>query len=272
MPDESPRLELLRRAFAVTVVGRDERHGQEAVARMPGARFIQADLSVLADVRKLGEQVAADGPLDVLVNNVGGMWSHRWETSDGIEASFALNHLSPVVLTEALLGALQAGRSSRIVDVTSSSVNVASFAGPLTFDEVEPTEYYGMSASGRAKLAHLSYTLELADRLRRTGVSVFAADPGAAATPNAAEMTPEILPPPLRPHWEQVRQGVQRPAAEAARPVVFAAADPSLSGQTGVVLDAECTPSDSLTQLLTPEVTAAARALTERMLENQSRH
>jgi hypothetical protein len=54
-------------------------------------------------------------------------------------------------------------------------------------------------------------------------ISVSAADPGTAATPNAAAMTPEILPPPLRPHREQIRQGVQRPAADAAGPIVVSA-------------------------------------------------
>lgn len=256
--------ELIQRGYAVTVVGRDAAHGQEAASKLGGARFVQADLSVLAEVRALGERLAAEGPLQLLVNNVGGMWSERWETADGIEASFAVNHLSPTVLTEALLDVLRAGGPSRIVDVTSSSIGV--LTGPPAYDDVEPDEYYGMAVSGRAKLAHLAYTLDLAERLRDTGVSVFAADPGAAATPNAAEMTPEILPPALRPHWQQILD-LQRPAAEAARTVVFAATDPSLADRTGVVLDPECQPSDALTGAITPDLLAASRALTERVLK-----
>ena len=159
------------------------------------------------------------------------------------------------------------GGPSRIVDVTSSSILAMLQAGAPSFDEVEPAEYYGMAVSGRAKLAHLAYNRELAQRLRGSGVSVFAADPGAAATPNAAEMTPEILPPALRPHWEQIRQGVQRPAAEGARPVVFAATDPSLTGETGLIIDPECTPSETLLGALTPDLSAATRALTERVLK-----
>lgn len=256
--------ELVERGYTVTVVGRDAVHGQEAARRMGGARFVQADLSVLAEVRALGERLAAEGPLQLLVNNVGGMWSERWETADGIEASFAVNHLSPTVLTEALLDALRAGGPSRIVDVTSSSIGT--LTGPPAYDDVEPDTYYGMAVSGRAKLAHLAYTLDLAERLRGTGVSVFAADPGAAATPNAAEMTPEILSPALRPHWQQILD-LQRPAAEAARSVVFAATDPSLAGRTGVVLDPECRPSDALTGAITPDLRAASQALTERVLK-----
>lgn len=123
-----------------------------------------------------------------------------------------------------------------------------------------------MAVSGRAKLAHRAYTMELARRLRGTGVSVFAADSGLAATPNAAEMTPEILPPALREHWDQIRQGVQRPAAEAANSVLFAATHPSLAGQTGLVIDPDCSASTTLAPALSPSLTAAVNALTERVL------
>jgi NAD(P)-dependent dehydrogenase (short-subunit alcohol dehydrogenase family) len=260
-------LGLAQSGYSVTVVGRDPEHGEQATARIGNARFIQADLSVLADVRSLGERVAAEGPLHLLVNNVGGMWSNRWQTADGIEASFAVNHLAPIVLTEALIGALQAGRPSRIVNVTSSSIQAALLNGIPSYDEVEAGEYFGMAVSGRAKLAHLSYTMELARRLRGSGVSVFAADPGAAATPNAAEMTPEILPPAVRFMWDQIWQGVQHPAAEAARSVVFAATDPSLSGETGLAIDPDCQASDALTGTLSSELTSAVGALTERTLK-----
>ncbi len=255
--------QLARRDHDVTIIGRDPEHG-EAAARTIGGRFVQADLSVLAEVRALGELLAAAGPWQLLVNNVGGMWSKRWETADGLEASFAVNHLSPLVLTEALLDSLRAGAPSRIVDVTSSSIQAALLAGTPSYAEVEPSEYYGMAVSGRAKLAHLAYNRELAQRLRGSGISVRAADPGPAATPNAAEMTPEILPPALRPQWAQIQEAVRRPVAEAARSIVCAATDPSLP--SGTVLDAEGKPSEELTGALTDDLVAAARDLTERVL------
>jgi NAD(P)-dependent dehydrogenase (short-subunit alcohol dehydrogenase family) len=235
-------LGLSRAGYSVTVVGRDPEHGRQAAVRIGDARFIQADLSALAEVRGLGERLAAEGPLHLLVNNVGGMWPCRWQTADGIEASFALNHLSPVVLTEALIGAILVAHPSRIVDVTSASIQVALLAGTPSYD------------------------MELAQRLRGTGVSVFAADPGPAATPNAGEMRPEILPPAQREHWDQVRQGVRRPAAEAARSVLFAATDPSLAGQTGLVIHPDCSASAALAATLSPGLTAAVNALTERAL------
>jgi NAD(P)-dependent dehydrogenase (short-subunit alcohol dehydrogenase family) len=85
--------ELSRRGYPVTIVGRDPEHGEEAVERIGGARFVRADLSVLAwRVRALGARLAAEGPLPLLVNN-----SKRRETADGIEATFALNHITPIV-------------------------------------------------------------------------------------------------------------------------------------------------------------------------------
>ncbi|MBT2411627.1 SDR family NAD(P)-dependent oxidoreductase [Streptomyces sp. ISL-12] len=257
--------------WQVTVIGRDTERGKAAVARIdqaagtPAARFVPADLSSLAETRALAERLTAEGPLHLLVNNVGGMWTHRWESPDGIEASVALNHLSPYVFTEAMLPALTAGAPSRVVNITSSAVMAAQ---PVYEPEaVEPPgPHYGMSATGRAKLAHLVHTLDLADRLKDTGVSVFAADPGPAATDNAAQMTIDILPPPMRPLWDQILQGVATPVSAAVRSPLTAATDTALDGRTGLVLDPTGTPSEALLGYATPEVTTAVRAWTRRLL------
>lgn len=255
--------------WQVTVVGRDAERGRAAVDRIDraagrsGGRYVGADLSSVAGTRAAGEHLAAEGPLHLLVNNVGGMWTDRWESPDGIEASVALNHLSPYVLTHTLLDALVAGAPSRVVNVTSSSIVTAQ---PV-FEEVEaPGPHYGMAATGRAKLAHLVHTMDLAERLRDSGVSVFAADPGPAATDNAAEMTIDILPPALRPHWEQIRQGVSAPVALAVRAPLTAATDTGLEGRTGLVIGPAGVPDDTLLAHLTPEVASAVRAWTDRLL------
>lgn len=262
--------QLHENGFTVTVVGRDPDRGADAVRRIGGdTRFLRADLSSLPQVRELGARLAEEGPLHLLVNNAGGMWSTRWETADGIEAAFALNHLSPAVLTEALLDALQAGAPSRIVDVTSSSITTAVLDGTPTYADIEqPGEYVGMAAAGRAKLAHLAYTRDLAEDLRGSGVTVLSVDPlgsAAAATPNAAAMTPEILPPALRHLWGPIQEGL-RSASESARPIVAAAVDPALDGTSGLVLGPDGTPSEDLLQFVTPEVSAAVRTLTRRVL------
>jgi NAD(P)-dependent dehydrogenase (short-subunit alcohol dehydrogenase family) len=242
---------LAEHGFAVTVVGRDTQRGASAIEEIAAVatgaapRFFSADLASLDQVRALAAHLATEGPLKVLVNNVGAMFAQRQQTVDGIEASFAVNHLSPYLLTELLLDQLQAGGPSRIVNVTSGAINVAK----RTFDAAEPPGgYYGFHWYGRAKLANLAYTLHLAGRLRGTGITVFAADPGGAATDmtNATMTSPKIVSPGLRLLWPLVRRTFERstagPASVAARPSVFAATDASLDGQTGLLIGPEATP------------------------------
>ncbi|MFI8528043.1 SDR family NAD(P)-dependent oxidoreductase [Promicromonospora sukumoe] len=259
---------LREQGLAVTVVSRDADRGAEAVRQIGGeTRFLQADLSSLREVEKVAERIAADGPVHVLVNNVGGMWPTRRETVDGIEASFALNHLSRVVLTAALLDALRAGAPSRVVDVTSSSITTTD--GTPAYDDVEQEgDHYGMAVTGRAKLAHLAHSQDLARELAPAGITVLAVDPlgpAAAATPNAAEMTPEILPPALRHLWEPIQDGM-RPASGVVDAIVAAAVDPAFEGRSGLVLGPDGEPSEDLLRFVTPEISASVRALTRRVL------
>jgi hypothetical protein len=127
-----------------------------------------------------------------------------------------------------------------------------------------------MAVSGRAKLAHLAHLAhnqDLAEDPGGSGVTVLAVDPlGPAATPNAAEMTPEILPPGMRHLREQIRGGL-RPASESARPIVAAAVDPALEGASGLVLGPDAAPSEDLRQFATPELSASVRTLTRRVLD-----
>ncbi|WP_066370548.1 SDR family NAD(P)-dependent oxidoreductase [Herbidospora mongoliensis] len=249
----------------VTVVGRSPERGQAAVDRIGDATFVQADLSSLAEVRALAVRLASDGSLDVLVNNVGAMFADRTETVDGIEATFAVNHLSPYLLTELLLDTVKNGR---VVNVTSGAVRTAK----RVFDEAAPPGgYYGFHWYGRAKLANLAYTLHLAERLRGTGTSVFAADPGGAATPmtDGTMRDPRIVSPGLRVLWPLVRRTFERatsgPASVAARPSVFAATDPGLDGETGLVIGPRARPVPAYRPSLDPRTVGAVLALSERL-------
>ncbi len=267
-------LGLAAAGFSVTVVGRSAERGARAVDRIGAvnparpARFLAADLGSLAGVRALADRIADDHaasgePLTVLVNNVGAMFADRREL-DGVEASFVLNHLSPYLLTELLLPTLTAGAPSRIVNVTSGAVGVAK----RVFDAVEPPGgYYGFHWYGRAKLANLAYTLDLASRLDGTGVSVFAADPGGAATDmtDGTLTDPRIVSPALRLLWPLVRRKFERstagPASEAAKPSVVAATDESLAGRTGVVIGAAARPVAPFRAAVDPRVADAVRRL-----------
>ncbi|MGV9271041.1 SDR family NAD(P)-dependent oxidoreductase [Kitasatospora sp. NPDC003701] len=267
-------LGLAAAGLAVTVVGRDAERGARAVERIDAtapahpARFLAADLASLDAVRALAGRIAAEGPPAVLVNNVGAMFPERQDSVDGIEATFAVNHLSPYLLTELLLPALRAGAPSRIVNVTSGAIGVAK----RVFDAVEPPGgYYGFHWYGRAKLANLAYTLELAGRLDGTGVSVFAADPGGAATAmtDGTMTDPRIVSPGLRLLWPLVRRRFARstsgPASVAARPSVFAATDGSLTGRTGLVIGPRVRPVAPFRPAADPRVAEAVRRLSERL-------
>ncbi|MGW1916886.1 SDR family NAD(P)-dependent oxidoreductase [Streptomyces sp. NPDC002076] len=267
-------LGLARAGLAVTVVGRNAERGARAVERINAAapahsaRFLAADLASLDEVRALAGRIAADGPPAVLVNNVGAMFPDRQVSVDGIEATFAVNHLSPYLLTELLLPALRAGAPSRIVNVTSGATALAKRA----FDAVEPPGgYYGFHWYGRAKLANLAYTLQLADRLQGTGVSVFAADPGGAATDmtNGTMRDPKIVSPGLRLLWPLVRRRFERstsgPASQAAKPSIFAATDGSLAGRTGVVIGPQAHPVTPFRPAQDPRIAEAVRRLSERL-------
>ncbi|MFI1920477.1 SDR family NAD(P)-dependent oxidoreductase [Nocardia sp. NPDC020380] len=260
--------------FEVTVIGRDGERGAHAIERINAgatahsARFLSADLASLAAVRALADRIVAEGPLTVLVNNVGAMFADRQDTIDGIEASFAVNHLSPYLLTELLLPALRAGAPSRIVNVTSGAVRVAK----RSFEAVEPPGgYYGFHWYGRAKLANLAYTLELAARLDGSGISVFAADPGGAATAmtDGTMRHPKIVSPALRLAWPLVARKFARstsgPASVAAQPSIFAATDASLTGRTGIVIGPEAQPIPPFRPATDPRIAAAVTRLSERL-------
>ncbi len=260
---------LAKAGFAVTVVGRNPERGARAVERINArgeepARFLQADLASLDEVRALAEQI--EGELAVLVNNVGAMFEDRTEL-DGIEASFVVNHLSPALLTELLLPALKAGAPSRVVTVTTGAVTLAKKA----FDEVEPPGgYYGFHWYGRAKLAHLTHTLDLATRLEDSGVSVLAADPGGAATDMTAGTmrNPKIVSPGLRLLWPLVRRKFERStsgaASDAALSSIIAATDDRL--RTGTLIGAQGEPVAPIKAARDPRVVAAVRRLTDQHL------
>ena len=142
--------------------------------------FITGDLSVQSEVRSIARQVASrfDG-LDVLVNNAGAFFQRRAESADGIEMTFALNHLAPFLLTNLLLEALKRKSLSRVVTVSSD----AHLRASMTFSDLEGrARYRGWGAYGQSKLANLLFTYELARRLQGSGVTANALHPGFVAS------------------------------------------------------------------------------------------
>jgi len=181
---------LAGRGATVIVVGRNPDKTAATVARIrqhtgnPAVEFLLADLSSLAQVRRLADEFNKRySRLNVLVNNAGAIYFSRQETVDGFEMTFGLNHLNYFLLTNLLLDALKAGAPSRIVNV-SSAVHTS---GTIKFDDLQSRKKYsGMASYGQSKLANVLFTYELARRLEGTGITVNAVHPGMVATNFAA--------------------------------------------------------------------------------------
>jgi retinol dehydrogenase 12 len=143
--------------------------------------FLVADLSVQTQVRQLAETFKQKyNRLDVLLNNAGGFFARREVSKDGIEMTWALNHLNYFLLTDQLLDVIKASAPARIVNVSSGA---HSGAKGINFEDVEfKTGYNGWSAYGHSKLANVLFTYELARRLEGMQVTANALHPGFVAT------------------------------------------------------------------------------------------
>src|SRR6266567_3533730 len=216
----------------VGITGRDQARTKAAAAGIraaPGSPAVDAfaaDMSAQAAVRRLAALVAGTYPrLDVLVNNAGGFWAHRHVTADGLERTFALNHLAPFLLTSLLLDRLTASAPARIITVSSG----AQARGRIDVDDLQgERNYSGQRAYSQSKLANVMFTYELARRLEGTGVTATVLHPGVVRTSFGAEDQAAHI---------AVMIGVARlfmktPAQGAATPI-YLASSPEVEGITG---------------------------------------
>src|SRR5438034_2659104 len=182
---------LARLGARVGITGRDLRRSEQAAAEIrtlsgnPAVDAFAADMSSQAEVRRLAVAVLDAYPrLDVLVNNVGGFWAHRHPTADGLEHTFALNHLASFLLTNLLLDRLKASAPARVVTVSSH----VQAEGRIDFDDLQGARAYsGQAAYSQSKLANVMFTNELARRLQDTGVTANSVHPGVVRTNFGAE-------------------------------------------------------------------------------------
>ncbi len=146
------------------------------VSGNPQVDLIVADLSELSQVRHAAHEFQQNYTrLHVLINNAGGMNSERKVTSDGLEATFVTNYLAPFLLTQLLLDVLKTSAPARIINVSAPAHKI----GKIDFTDLQSEHRYNaLKAYTQAKLAQIYFTYELAERLRGTGVTVNALDPG----------------------------------------------------------------------------------------------
>jgi len=223
---------LARLGARVGITGRDTARAEAAAADIRAASnnaavdAFAADLSSQAEVRRVASEVLGRYPrLDVLVNNVGGFWAHRHVTADGLEHTFALNHLAPFLLTNLLLDRLKASAPARVITVSSG----AHTAGRLDFDDLQGEQKYsGQRAYNASKLANVMFTYELARRLQGSGVTANVLHPGVVRTSFGAEDQAAfftILSPLIRPFLKTTAQG--------AATSIYLASSPQVEGVTG---------------------------------------
>jgi NAD(P)-dependent dehydrogenase (short-subunit alcohol dehydrogenase family) len=179
-------LGLAQMGATVVMVCRDQTRGEEAqkeiktISGNDAVDLMLAELSSQASIRQLVENIQQHyQQLHVLINNAGGVNLKRRETSDGFEATFAVNYLAPFLLTNLLLEKLKASAPARIVNVSSESHQ----AGYINMDDLQSEQHYKfMRAYGQSKLALVLFTYELARRLQGTGVTANCLHPGFVAT------------------------------------------------------------------------------------------
>jgi NAD(P)-dependent dehydrogenase (short-subunit alcohol dehydrogenase family) len=176
---------LAQMGATVVIVGRSAPKTTQLVEEIRAASgnenvdSLLADLSSQQEVRRLANEFKGKySRLHVLLNNAGAFFVKRQLSVDGIEMTFALNHLAYFLLTNLLLDTIQASASARIINVSSD----AHTSGKIEFDNLQGERAFSPRAYGNSKLANILFTLELARRLEGTGVTVNALHPGLVAT------------------------------------------------------------------------------------------
>ena len=170
----------------VVIVARDPVRGEATradISESTGNRDVHAALCDLAsqrDIRRLAGELYETVPrIDVLINNAGLTMAERRLTEDGVETTFAVNHLAPFLLTNLVIDRLRSSAPSRVVTVASDAHRGAA----LDFDDLSAERgYSGWSAYCRSKLANILFTFELARRLDGSGVTATCLHPGVVAT------------------------------------------------------------------------------------------
>jgi NAD(P)-dependent dehydrogenase (short-subunit alcohol dehydrogenase family) len=180
---EVAAIRLAEQGARIVFTARDKARADDTLAALEkanpnaGHAFHMADLSRLSEMKRVGAELAREPQIDVLVNNAGALFNKRLETEDGLEMTFALNHMAYFVVTNLLLGKLKPG--ARIVTVASNAHRGAK----LDFDDLQSRRSYtGFPVYSRSKLCNILFNRELARHLSGSGVIANALHPGFVAT------------------------------------------------------------------------------------------
>jgi NAD(P)-dependent dehydrogenase (short-subunit alcohol dehydrogenase family) len=227
---EVAALELARQGARIVFVARNPLKADTMLARLSIANesakhaAYQAELSRLSEMKRVAGEIAAkEGTIDVLINNAGAVFSKRETTPDGLEMTFALNHLSYFVLTNLLLKQMKPG--GRIVSTSSDAHRSAK----LDFDDLQSQKSYGgFRVYSNSKLENILFTRELARRIKATGVTANCLHPGFVATSFGDNNG----------GWMEFAFGIAKKVGaispdEGAKTIVYLASAPEVQGQSG---------------------------------------
>jgi len=235
---EVAAIRLAEQGARIVFTARDKARADETLAKLKQANdkvehaVHMADLSRLSEMKRIGAELAREPQIDVLVNNAGALFNKRQETEDGLEMTFALNHMAYFVITNLLLGKLKPG--ARIVTVASNAHRGAQ----LNFDDLQSQRgYTGFPVYSRSKLCNILFNRELARRIDGSGVTANALHPGFVATrfgDNSGGLMRTVL-------------KVAKPIGaispeEGAKTIIYLASSPQVSGVSGEYFY-ECKPA-----------------------------
>ncbi|HUO02997.1 MAG TPA: SDR family oxidoreductase [Rhizomicrobium sp.] len=180
---EVAAVQLAEQGARIVFTARDKERAQTTLEKLrrvnPASGHVVhlADLSLLAETRRAAEEIKEEPAIDVLINNAGALFNNRIETADGLEKTFALNHMSYFVFTNLLLPRLKAG--ARIVNTASDAHHRAK----LDFSDLQSRKgYSGFAVYSKSKLCNILFTRELARRIAGTGITANSLHPGFVAT------------------------------------------------------------------------------------------
>lgn len=223
--------ELAKRGARVVITTRDEAKGRATLEEIrkaaPGAQLdvLRGDLSIMREVRRLAAEFKQRyDRLDVLVNNAGAIYMKRETTAEGLERTFATNHLAYFVLTMELLDLLKKSAPARIVNVASN----AHTRGRMYWDDLQlERRYGGWKAYQQSKLANLLFTRELALRLEGSRVTVNSLHPGVVGTGFGLNSKG-----PFKLLWKTANHFFLTPE-QGAETTIYLASSPEVQGRTG---------------------------------------
>ena len=223
---------LAREGARVIFTARNEAKGAETLATLRRANpdaahdMVIVDLTTLAEMTRAGEALAAKaGQVDVLINNAGAIFQRRELTADGLEMTFAVNHMAYFVITERLRPTLAPG--ARIV----STASVAHQSGALDLDDMTlaktPAQLFAFTAYGRSKLCNILWTRELARRLEGTGITANCFHPGGVNTGFGDNLTGLA-----KSAFGLIKRFMLTPA-QGADTLIWLATSPDVAGRSG---------------------------------------